>query len=86
MKNMPWEDRVWSALKAALSVVPPFARKKALEKIIEGAEENARARGAEKVEEPDLVKAAGEKVPEDMREICLDILAEQGLNTRATEK
>jgi hypothetical protein len=86
MRNMPWEDSVWDALKAALSVVPPFVRKKALTKIIEGAEENARARGAEKVEEPDLVKAASEKVPENMRDVCLDILAEQGIRTSAKEK
>lgn len=81
MKNMTWDDRVWSALKAAISVVPPFVRKKALVKIVESAEDNARTRGAEKVEEADLVKATKEKVPENMRDICLGILSDQGINT-----
>jgi hypothetical protein len=77
---MEWDERVWSALKAALSMVPPFVRKRALDKIIEGAEDFAKARGSDKVEEQDLVKAARDKVPEDMREISLQILAEQGIN------
>ncbi|NIR87164.1 hypothetical protein GWO13_06145 [Candidatus Bathyarchaeota archaeon] len=78
LKTMEWSERVWEALKRAVTSMPIFIRKRALEKIIKESEENAKKRNSSIVEEVDLVKAAKEKVPRIVRPMCLDALREQG--------
>ena len=77
---MSWDDTVWDALRAAVTLMPIFARKRALPKIIQACEENAKTRSASIVEAEDLIKAVKEKVPKRMRKICLEALAEQGIS------
>lgn len=79
MKTMSWDDELWRKLKDAISPMPPFIRKKALKMIIEASEGFAQERGAEIVEEEDLVRAAREKVPDLVRQSVMDALAEQGI-------
>ncbi len=79
LKTMKWDDTAWSALKDAITPMPPLVRKKALLKIIQASEENARDRTSQVVEGEDLVKAAKEKVPEGVQKICLQSLAEHGI-------
>ena len=81
MKTMSWDDELWRKLKDAISPMPPFIRKKALKMIIEASEDFAQERGAEIVEEEDLVRAAREKVPDLVRQSVMDALAEQGIRT-----
>jgi hypothetical protein len=59
--------------------MPPLIRKKALKMIIEASESFAQERGAEIVEEEDLVRAAREKVPVLAHQSVMDALAEQGI-------
>ena len=80
LKTMEWSERVWEALKRAVTPIPIFIRKRALEKIIKESEENARKRNSNIVEEVDLVKAAKEKVPRIVRSVCLDAIREQGID------
>ena len=79
LKKMPWNEPVWNALRAAMSPIPPFVRKRALLKIIQASEENAMQRASNRVEAEDLIKAAKEKVPESVRKICFESLAEHGI-------
>jgi len=79
LKNMPWDETVWNALKAAITPMPPFVRGKALRKIIAASEENTRSRDSEVVEAPDLIKAARENVRSAMLEVLLQALAEHGV-------
>ena len=79
MKTMSWDDELWRKLKDAISPMPPFVRKNALKMIIEASESFARERGAEVVQEEDLVRAAREKKPALARQRMLDALAEQGI-------
>lgn len=79
LKSMIWDDTVWDALRASVTPMPPFVRKKALFGIIQASEENARSRFSEQVEAADLLKAVNEKVPSHIRQICLEALAEHGI-------
>ena len=79
LRKLAWDEKVWTALKAAVSPIPPFIRKKALMKIIKAGEYNSLDRGSAVVEAPDLIKAAKEKVPSHMLKICLEALEEQGI-------
>lgn len=83
MKNMAWDDEVWRKLKDAVSPMPVFVRKRALQAIIEASEQVARERGAPQVGEEDLVKAARERTPRLGRERMLSALAEHGLDVQA---
>jgi hypothetical protein len=78
-KRMEWDEAVWAALRASVTPMPPFVRKKALLKIIEASELNARQRSALRVETNDLIKAVLERVPQNIRAICLESLAEHGI-------
>lgn len=79
LKSMIWDDTVWDALRASVTPMPPFVRKKALFKIIQASEENAKSRSSKQVEVVDLVKAVNEKVPSHIRQICLEALEEHGI-------
>ncbi len=79
LKSMIWDDTVWDALRASVTPMPPFVRKKALFKIIHASEENAKSRSSEQVEAADLLKAVNEKVPSHIRKICLEALEEHGI-------
>jgi len=76
---MPWDEKVWQALKDAITPMPPFVRGKALKTIIEASEKAARDRGSPRVEEQDLVKAAKEKIPSVAKGRMLAALAEYGI-------
>jgi hypothetical protein len=76
---MEWEGRVWTALKYAVTGMPVFVRKRALRKIIEASEENARKRSSDIVQAPDLILAAKEKVPKSVQGACFDSLREYGI-------
>jgi hypothetical protein len=80
LKSMEWEDKIWDALKYAVTGMPIFVRKKALRKIIEASEENARTRKSELVQAPDLISAAREKVPKSVQSSCFTALREYGVN------
>jgi|GEM_PF-3491195 len=80
LKSMPWDERVWKALKAAITPMPPFVRGKALKKIIAASEENSRRRDSEAVEAQDLIKAARENVRPAMLQVLLQSLAEHGVS------
>ena len=79
MRNMEWDPLVWQALKDAVSPMPPFVRKRALQMIIEASESFAQERRSVIVQEEDLVRAAREKTPALARQRMLDALAEQGI-------
>ena len=81
LRSMEWDPALWEALFASVTLIPPFVRKRALSKIIGASENNARARGAEKVETGDLLKSVKETVPENVRKMCLETLAEHGIDT-----
>ena len=80
MKTMEWEEQVWDALKYAVTGMPVFVRKKALRKIIEASEDNAKNRDSEIVQAPDLVSAAKEKVPKSVQSSCFTALREYGIS------
>jgi len=79
MKNMEWDPVVWQALRDAVSPMPPFVRKRALQTIIEASENFGHERRSVIVEEQDLVRAAREKMPALARQRMLDALIEQGI-------
>ncbi|MEE9115675.1 MAG: hypothetical protein V3U09_02125 [Thermoplasmata archaeon] len=79
MRTMDWEGNVWEALKFAVTEMPIFVRKRALRKIIEASEGNARARRSDIVQGPDLVAAAREKVPESVQDVCFNALRDYGV-------
>ncbi len=80
LRTMPWDERVWLALRRAITAVPLRIRMEALISVVEGSEEEARRRGSLQVEEADLVKAAKKKVPRAFRSMALQILKECGVN------
>jgi len=80
LKTMEWEGKVWDALKYAVTGMPVFVRKRALRKIIEASEENARKRASDTVQAPDLISAAREKVPESVQSSCFIALREYGID------
>lgn len=79
MRTMDWERNVWQALKSAVTEMPIFIRKRALRKIIEASEENAKRRNSKVVQAPDLVVAARENVPESVQDVCLNALRDYGV-------
>jgi hypothetical protein len=79
MRKMPWDEDLWRKLKDAVSPMPPFVRKSALQMIIGASEGFAQQRGATMVQEEDLVRAAKEKVPSVVGRGMLGALAEQGI-------
>ncbi len=79
MRTMEWHEKTWIALKNAVTPMPSFVRKRALRKIIQTSEENAKNRGSSQVEADDLVRAVKEKVPESVQKYCYEALAEQGI-------
>ena len=79
LTSMEWDKTVWVALRASVTPMPLFVRKKALLKIIEASESNARQRTASKVEANDLIRAVHDKVPQSVRALCLESLAEHGI-------
>jgi hypothetical protein len=79
MRSVDWDEDIWRRLKDAVSPMPPFIRKKALEMVIEASESFAQERGAVIVQEEDLARAAREKIPAFARQRMLDALAEQGI-------
>jgi hypothetical protein len=79
MKTMDWDDRVWIALKDAVSDMPTFVRKKALKKIIVVSEKNARDRESDLVEAPDLMNAIDKTVPGPIKSMCKEALKNAGL-------
>ena len=80
LKNMTWDENVWESLKDAMTYVPVLVRKRALKKIIETSEVNAKARRSNIVEAEDLIRAAKEKVPERVQDVCFETLAQHGIN------
>jgi hypothetical protein len=79
LQTMEWEERVWRALKDAVTQMPPFVRARALRRIVECAEEHARAEGKSRVEEEHLIAAVEERVPEQIKPMCKEVLLEQGI-------
>ncbi|MFQ5910280.1 MAG: hypothetical protein ACE5IJ_06110 [Thermoplasmata archaeon] len=79
MRTMDWERNVWQALKSAVTEMPIYIRKRALRKIIEASEENAKRRNSKVVQAPDLVVAARENVPESVQDVCLNALRDYGV-------
>lgn len=79
---MEWDDRVWAALKYAVTGMPVFVRKRALRKIIQASEENARKRSSDIIQARDLILAAREKVPKSVRGACFDALREHGIHVQ----
>lgn len=79
-KTMTWDQTVWNGLCASVTPMPPFVRKKALHKIIEASEENARSRSSKKVETEDLIKAVNQKVPKRIQRMCIEALEEHGIS------
>ena len=86
MRSMPWNKDLWQQLKDAVSLMPPFVRRRALRTIIEASETLARERGSEVVQEEDLVKAAKTKTPVLARRRMLDALAEMGIRVDVAER
>lgn len=80
MKNMNWDEKVWSSLKDAIFDVPVFVRKRALKKVIDTSEAKAKSRGSDVVEAIDLIEAVKEKVPQTMQNVCFETLAQHGFN------
>jgi len=81
LKTMEWDERVWTALKYAVTGMPVFVRKGALRKIVEASEKNAKERSSDVVQATDLVLAAREKVPKSVQGACFDALREYGIQT-----
>lgn len=79
MRGMDWDERVWLALKDAVSGIPPFVRARALRRIVESAEKHARAEGKSQVQEGHLVSAVEETVPAQIKPICKEVLLEQDI-------
>ena len=79
LKTMPWNEDIWQAFLRAAAYIPPPVRMEAVTLVVEQSEARARARGSERVEEPDLMASAAEKVPRAYRRVSLQVLQEQGL-------
>ncbi|HUI93684.1 MAG TPA: hypothetical protein VLX68_15660 [Chitinivibrionales bacterium] len=80
LRSMEWDEPVWKALCASVTLIPPFVRKRALGKIISACEKNAIERSSGKVETADVLKSVNENVPESVRKVCLETLAEHGMD------
>ncbi|MGQ9706380.1 MAG: GAF domain-containing protein [bacterium] len=80
MKKMEWDEKVWLALKDAVSGMPTMIRKRALEKIISKAEKKASLRGSVIVSEEDLLFAVELAVPAFVKPACKQALKESGLD------
>jgi len=80
MRKMEWDEKVWTALKDAVSGMPPVIRKRALEKIISKAERKASLRGSNIVDESDLLYAVEIAVPAFVKPACKQALKESGLD------
>jgi len=79
VRDMEWDERVWNALKDAITGMPPFVRRGALEKIVRVSEERARERGSDVVEESDLLKAVDTAVPGPIKPMCKRALKDAGV-------
>jgi hypothetical protein len=79
LRGMDWDERVWLALKDAVSVMPPFVRARALRRIVECAEKHAQTEGKSQVQEEHLICAVEETVPAQIKSICKEVLLEQGI-------
>jgi len=80
LRKMPWDERIWLTLRRAAAYIPPSVRMEAILTTIEESEREAKARGSAIVEENDLVKAVKKKVPPSVRDQCLAVLQELGIN------
>ncbi|MFQ6106129.1 MAG: hypothetical protein ACE5QF_00870 [Thermoplasmata archaeon] len=79
MRTMEWESNVWLALKSAVTEMPIFVRKKALRKIVEASEGNARGRNSKMVKAADVVAAVKEEVPRSVQDVCFNALRDYGI-------
>ena len=60
---MDWEEKAYENFKKLIDQAPVFARKTAERLTSQKAEENAKARGAAKIEEEDIIKAFLSETP-----------------------
>ena len=60
---MDWEEKAYENFKKLIAQAPVFARKTAERLVSQTAGENAKARGAAKIEEEDMVKAFLSETP-----------------------
>jgi len=79
LREMNWEERLWLALKDAMSGMPTFIRGKAMSKIVSSAEGYARKRGSNLVEREDLARAFDTAVPKAIKPLCRRALKDAGV-------
>jgi len=80
MRKMEWNEKVWLALKDAVSGMPLIIRKRALEKIVSKAERRAVLRASSIVDDEDLLYAIEVAVPAFVKPACRQALRESGLD------
>jgi GAF domain-containing protein len=80
MRKMEWDEKVWLALKDAVSGMPPIIRKRAFEKIVSKAERRAVLRASSIVDDEDLLYAIEVAVPAFVKPACRQALRESGLD------
>ena len=60
---MDWDEKAYENFKKLIDQAPVFARKTAERLTSQKAEENAKVRGSEKIEEEDMIKAFLSETP-----------------------
>jgi len=60
---MDWDEKTYENFKKLIDQAPVFARKTAERLVSQKAEENAKARGAAKIKEEDMIKALLSETP-----------------------
>ena len=60
---MDWDEKTYENFKKLIGQAPVFARRTAERLVSQKAEENAKARGAAKIEEEDMIKAFLSETP-----------------------
>ncbi len=81
-ENFPWEEVSRKKYDLMISRMPLFHRQIAKQVVDKKAVENARARGAQQVEEPDIVAAFKTEVPKAFYSLMVRLFDEVGFKYR----
>lgn len=77
---MEWDNKTQGKFKLMISKMPVFHRRIAEEAVTLKAQENAKARGAAKVEEEDVISALFSDVPKPFYSLMIRLLEDVGFD------
>ncbi len=85
MESFPWEENSRKKYEQMITKIPLFHREIARQVVNKKAVENAKSRGAQAVEEPDIVRAFLTEVPKAFYSLMVRLFEEVGFNYRQYE-